>query len=83
MQHNTAEPARVRRALGEKELRRIRNGPQPRAGHLEHAELADRAESIFHRTHDAMRVMLLPFEVQDGVDDVLERLWARRGCRPS
>ena len=57
-------------------------GRRPRAGHLEHAELADGAEPVLHGAHDAVRVVPLALEVEHRVDDVLERLRARRGCRP-
>jgi hypothetical protein len=51
--------------------------PDVSAGrHLEHAELADRAEAVLHRADDAMRVMPLTLEIQHRIDDVLERLGA-------
>ena len=64
---------RIGRALGEKHLRRVRNRPQPGGGHLEHAELADRAKPVLHGPHHAVGVVPLPFEIQHRVDDVLER----------
>ena len=67
---------RVDGTLGQEERRRVRDGAQALARHLEDAKLADRAEPVLHRAHHAMRVMPFPFEVQHGVDDVLERLRA-------
>ena len=64
------------RALGEEQRRGIGHRPQPGAGHLEHAQLAGRAEPVLDRADDAMRVMPLAFEIEHGVDHVLERLGA-------
>ena len=73
-QHSTAEPG-VPDARSD---RNSRDGFGDRreagAGHLEHAELAHRAEAVLDRADDAMRVVPLAFEVQHRVDDVLERL---------
>src|SRR5439155_23344614 len=67
---------RARRTLRQEELRRIRHGFEARSRHLEDAELADRAEPVFHGAYDAMRVVALALEIEDGVDDVLERFRA-------
>ena len=76
MQHSTADPG----LPIERSARNICDGfghlAQPRARHLEHAELARRAEPVLERAHDAMRVMALAFEIQHRVDDVLQRLGA-------
>ena len=60
------------RSLGEKHLRRVRHFAKTRAGHLEHAQLAGRAEAILERTHDTMGVMPLAFEIEHRVDDVFQ-----------
>ena len=62
------------RPLGKEQLRRIWHGSQAAAGHLEHAQLARRAEPVLHRAHDAVGVMPLTFEVQHGIHHVLKRL---------
>ena len=79
--HSTADPGDAVGPLGQEQRRRVGHRLQAGAGHLEHAELADGAEAVLHRAHDAMRVMALAFEVQHRVDDVLERLGA--GQAPS
>ena len=73
-QHSTAEPGAFGGPLGQEQLPTDSAPPAARAGHLEHAELADRAEAVLDRADDAVRVMLLALEVEDRVDDVLERL---------
>ena len=73
-QHRRA--GRVGGTLGEEQRRRIGHAFQPLPGHLEHAQLADGAEPVLHRAHDAVRVMLLALEIEHRVDDVLERLRA-------
>ena len=82
MQHSTADPGVAALRCGEEQLRRVGHRAQPVAGHLEHPEFADGAEAVLHRAHDPIGVVPLALEVQDGVDDVLEHLRARRGCRP-
>src|SRR5207249_3017078 len=67
---------RSRRALREKQHRRVRHRTQPRPCHLEHTELAHRAEAVLDRANHAMRVMPLALEVQDRIDDMLERFGA-------
>ena len=75
MQQSTAEPGAAGRPLGQEHRRRVRAPAcRPADGHLEHAQLAHRAEPVLGRPHDAMRVMALALEVQHRVDDVLERL---------
>ena len=48
-----------------------------RAGHLEHAKLADRAKAVLDGADDAMGMMPLAFEIEDRIDDVLKRLRPR------
>ena len=80
----TAEPGEPGLPLGEEERRGVRRPAcRPGARHLEDAQLRDRAEAVLHRAHDAVVLALLALEVEDRVHDVLERLRARRGCRPS
>ena len=73
---STAEPGADSGRSERNSLDGFVTGTQAGAGHLEHAELADRTEAILDGAHDAMRVMALAFEVEHGVDDVLERLGA-------
>ena len=49
-------------------------GLQARARHLEDAQLGDRAEAVLDGAHDAVVLVLLALEVEDGVHDVLEGL---------
>src|SRR5204862_932072 len=57
-----------------KHLRWIRYCAKAGGRHLEDTELAHRTEPVLHGADDAMGMMPLAFEIQDGVDDVLERL---------
>ena len=66
------EPGRAAGALGEKEARRVRDLGQALLSHLEHADLVGRAEAVLDGAQEAVRVVLLPFEVQHGVHEVLE-----------
>ena len=59
--------------------RRVGDLAQAVLGHLEHAELVGRAEAILRRAQDAHVVVALAFEVEHGVDHVLEH--ARAGDR--
>ena len=74
MQHSTADPG----LPIDRSARNICDGfgtsRRPVRRHLEHAKLAGRAEPVLERAHDAMRMMALALEIQDGIDDVLERL---------
>ena len=83
MQQSTAEPGAFAGRSARNSCDGLGTAREPRARHLEHAQLADRAEAVLHRAHDAVRVVLLAFEIQHRVDDVLERPSGRRGCRPS
>jgi len=64
----------TRIAFGEKHPGGVGDGTKAGAGHLEHTELAHRAEAVLDGADDTMRVMTLALEVEDGVHDVLERL---------
>ena len=81
-EHRHGRPRRVGGALGQKQLRRIGHRSQALARHLEDAQLADGAEAILHGTDDTVRVVTLAFEVEHGVDDVLERLGTGQRRRP-
>src|SRR5713101_2654771 len=72
-EHSTADPG----AFDGRSARNNFDGLGTGRSHLEHAELADRAEPVLHRANDAVRVMPLPFEVQHRVHDVLEGFGAR------
>ena len=68
---NTAAPD-AGLALGEKQGRRIGHLDQAALGHLEHADLVGRAEPVLDRAQDAELMAALAFEVDHGVDHVLE-----------
>ena len=76
MQHSTADPGALAGRSARNSCDGFGTARSPDPGHLEYAKLADRAEAVLHGADDAVRVMTLPFEVEDGVDDVLERLGA-------
>ena len=73
----TAEPEAWRAALRQEQRRGVRHLGQPRAGHLEDADLVGRAEAVLHRAQDAELVAALALEVEHGVDHVLDH--ARAG----
>src|SRR3989442_395685 len=64
----------VGRTAREERRRRVRDRQQPAPGHLEHADLIDRAEPVLHGAQHPVIERVLAFEVKDGVHDVLERL---------
>ena len=74
MQQNTAEPGALDGRSARNSAEGFGTGLQAGRGHLEDAEFADRAEPVLDRAHDAVRVVMLPLEVEHRVDDVLERL---------
>ena len=77
------EPGAPARPLGEEEARRVRAPPPgPRSPHLEDADLVGGAEAVLDRAEDAVGVVPLALEVEDGVHQVLEHPRARR-CAPS
>ncbi len=47
---------------------------QALAGHLEQADFVRSAESVFHAANDAMGVKAIAFEIDDGIDDMLDEL---------
>ncbi len=73
-QHSTADPGALAGRSARNSCDGFGTALQARAGHLEHAQLADRAEPVLHRADDTVRVVLLALEIQHRVDDVLERL---------
>ena len=78
----TADPGDPARRSERNSADGFGTGLQARARHLEHAQLGDGAEAVLHRAHDAMVLVLLALEIEDGVHDVLEGLGAGQGCRP-
>ena len=76
IEQSTAEPGVASGRSARKSAEGLATGFRPAAGHLEHAQLADRAEAVLDRPHDTMRVMPFALEIEHGVDDVLERLGA-------
>ena len=74
-EHGGAGRAEI--ALGQKQLRRIGDLAQARAGHLEHADLVGRAEAVLHRAQDAELVRAFALEREHRIDHVLDH--ARAG----
>src|SRR5204862_5136336 len=71
------ERARYRRADlasggAAEHLRRIGHTDQPRARHLEYAELVRGAKPVLRRAQDAVRVVAVAFELQHAVHEMLE-----------
>ena len=60
--------------IGEEGARRIGDLEQARLGHLEHADLVGRAEPVLRRAQQPHRGVALALEIDDRVDEVLERL---------
>ena len=76
MPANTAAPGVDACAIAEKQLGRIGDLAQALGHHLEHADLVGGAEAVLHRAQDAVGVPAVPFEIQHGVDHVLDHLGA-------
>ena len=76
--HATADAELARDGAAE-ELGRVGHADEPRAGHLEDAELVRRAEAVLRRAQDAVRVVAVALELEHAVDEVLEH--ARAGDR--
>src|SRR6266516_927312 len=55
---------------------RIRHGLEAGPGHFEHADLVHGAEAVLHGAQDPVVQRALALEVEDRIDDVLERLGA-------
>jgi hypothetical protein len=60
-------------ALVQEQRRRIGDLVQPAIVHREDADLVGPAEAVLVGAHDAVLARLVAFEVQDGVDEVLEQ----------
>ena len=69
-QHAAAGDRRF--VLRQEQRRRIVDAAQAAVGHREYPELVHRAEPILDRADDAKAGMRIAFEIQHGVDDVLE-----------
>ena len=65
---------RAGRAAGEKRGGRIGDRLEPRSRHLKDADLIDRAKSVFDRAQNSGVERRLAFEIQNGIDDMFERL---------
>jgi len=50
---------------------------QARARHLENAHLVGSSKSILRSPDNAVIVMPLALEIENGIDNVFERFWAR------
>ena len=74
-----AEPGDRLGVLRQEQRRRIGDALQAALGHREHAELVGGAEAVLDRAHEAEARMRVAFEVEHGVDDVLQH--ARAGDR--
>ena len=59
-------------ALGEEQGRGVGDLHQPGVGHLEDADLVGRAEAVLDRPQDAELMAALAFEIEHGIDHVLE-----------
>ncbi len=68
------------RTLGEKKSGRIRYLRQSLLAHLEHADFVGGTEAVLDRPQEAVGVVLLPFEVQHGVHEMLEDTGPRDGA---
>ena len=76
MQAVTTEPATFCGRSCKKHLGWIRNRHQPCAGHFKDANLIRSTKAILGGPHDAMVVMSFAFEIEDRIDDMLQRLWS-------
>ena len=63
-------------AVAEEQLRRVGDLAQSLRRHLEHADLVGGAEAVLDRAQDAVGVAAIAFEIQHGVDHVLDHLRA-------
>ena len=72
-----SRPRRLRFAVAEEEGRWVLHLLQSVMTHLEHADLVGRAEAVLHRAQDAELVAAMAFEIEHGVDHVLDHLRAR------
>ena len=68
------------RALGQKHRRRVADFDQAAALHLEHADFVGRPEAVLGAAQQAVLIEALAFEIQHGVDHVLEDLRAGDGA---
>ena len=64
-------------AAGEERRRGVRDGLQAGSRHAKHADLIHRPKPVLHRPEDPVVERRFTFEIEDGVDDMLERLRAR------
>ena len=55
----------------------VGDGLEPAPRHAEHADFVHRPEPVFHSPQDPVVERRFTFEIEDGVDDMLERLRAR------
>ena len=67
-------PGRRPAVVGEERARRVGDLEQARLGHLEDADLVGRPEPVLRRAEQPQRRVPLALEVDDRVDEVLERL---------
>ena len=68
--------------VAEEQLGRVRHLGQAVADHLEHADLVAGTEPVLHRPQDAIGMSAVAFEIQHGVDHVLDHLRSRRSGHP-
>jgi len=73
-------PRHPGRAGRQEQPRRVGQRLQAGLGHLEAADLVGRAEAVLGAAHKAQGVVLVAFEVEDHVDQVLEGLGAGDGA---
>ena len=78
----TTLPGAGRVVVGEERAGRVGDLDQPALGHLEHADLLGRPVAVLRRAQQAQAAGPVALDGQHHVDEVLERLRARRACRP-
>ena len=54
------------------DLGRVRDADEPRARHLEHADLVRRAEPVLDRSQHAVGAVAVALELEDTIDEVLQ-----------
>ena len=58
----------------DEQISRVGDFLQSFAGHFKQADFAGRAKAVLHAANNAVRVEPIAFEVDDGIDDVLDDL---------
>ena len=61
-------------ALAQEQIRRVKHRDQAPGGHLEHADLVRRTESVLDRSDNPVIVVPFALKIENRIDDVLQRL---------